>query len=137
MRERGFTLIELVIVVGIIATLAVLAIPSYQDYMIRARVTEGLSLASPAQMAIAESASSHNVLPATQAETGFRSTAGTANVESLTIAYDGTSEITITYTERAGGGTIILKPTLQQNNDITWTCTGGTLINQYRPVNCR
>ena len=132
--QNGFTLIELMIVVAIIGILAAIAIPAYQDYTIRARVTEGLTMASPLRFAISESAMSNNVLPPDQAATTYVSPAATPNVAS--IAYDGT-DIIITYTAAAGGGTILIRPTLQANGDITWDCTGGTLIAKYRPASCR
>lgn len=136
MKQKGFTLIELMIVVAIIGILAAVAIPAYQDYTIRARVTEGLNLASAAKLAVSETAISNNALPATQAATGYTSPAATANVTSIAIA-DTTAAITVTYTAAAGGGTIILTPTLTANGDVTWTCTGGTLADRYRPANCR
>lgn len=137
MRQKGFTLIELMIVVAIIGILAAVAIPAYQDYTIRARVTEGLNLASAAKLAVSETAISNNALPATQAATGYVAPAATPNVSAIAIAGDGTAAITVTYTAAAGGGTIILTPTLQANGEVTWTCTGGTLADRYRPANCR
>lgn len=135
MNQKGFTLIELMIVVAIIGILAAVAIPAYQDYTIRARVTEGLNLASSAKLAVSETAISNNALPATQAETGYTSPAATPNVSGITIGANGI--ITITYTAAAGGGTIIMTPTLTANGDVTWDCTGGTLLDKYRPASCR
>ncbi len=136
MKQTGFTLIELMIVVAIVAILVAVAIfPMYQDYTIRTRVTEGLNLASSAKLAVAETATSNNVLPATQATTGYVSPAATINVASIVIGANGV--ITITYTPVSGNGTIIMTPTLGGNGDVTWDCRGGTLLSKYRPVNCR
>ena len=137
MKQRGFTLIELMIVVAIIGILAAVAIPAYQDYTIRARVTEGLNLASAAKLAVSETTISNNALPANQAATGYTSPAATGNVASIAIA-DATGVITITYDASIDtSGTIQLTPTLTANGDVTWTCTGGDLLDKYRPANCR
>ncbi|MDX1837391.1 prepilin-type N-terminal cleavage/methylation domain-containing protein [Legionella taurinensis] len=135
MKQKGFTLIELMIVVAIVGILAAIAIPAYQDYTIRARVTEGLNLAAAAKLAVSETTISRNALPATQAATGYVSPAATPNVASIVIGANGV--VTITYTAAAGGGTIIMTPTLQANGDVTWVCTGGTLLAKYRPASCR
>lgn len=137
MKQKGFTLIELMIVVAIIGILAAIAIPAYQDYTIRARVTEGLQMASSAQLAVSETTITNNALPATQVATGYTSPAATANVASIAISNDGLAVITITYNANAGGGTVLLTPTLTANGDVTWACTVGTELTKYVPASCR
>lgn len=135
-NETGFTLIELMIVVAIVGILAAIAIPAYQDYTVRARVVEGLSLASSAKLAVAETTASSGSFPTTQAATRYVTPAATPNVSSVTIGNNGI--ITITYTAVAGDGTLTLVPAMvAAGSTITWVCTGGTLAARYRPTMCR
>ena len=142
-KQKGFTLIELMIVVAIVGILAAIAIPAYQDYTIRARVTEGLSLASAAKVTVAE-----NAMSGTAFNAGWTAPAATTNVTSVAISSTN-GAITITYTSAAGGGYLTLKPTAGASTDlavgtvaadaIQWDCgiTGDTLDARYRPANCR
>ena len=160
--QKGFTLIELMIVVAIIGILAAIALPAYQDYTIRAKVTEGLSLADSAKVAVAENAA--NAAPFAS---GWTAPNATNNVSSVAIA-QATGQITITYPAAVGGGgTLILTPvdgttaagtalagtatasTPPTTGSVTWICksagstnanaaaTAGTMLAKYVPAACR
>ena len=126
--QKGFTLIELMIVVAIIGILAAIAIPAYQDYTIRTQVSEGLTLASDIKAGVAEFASQTGDWPATLIEAGLGSTAAAANksgryVEQIDVV-DGT--ITITYGRDANtrivAATLSLQPVVNENGDVVWVC---------------
>ncbi|WP_367605751.1 pilin [Legionella sp. W05-934-2] len=134
-KIQGFTLIELLIVVTIVAILAVVAISSFQNYSIRARVTEGLGLVTRAKIAVSEVVLATSALPANQAATGYEFPAPTDNVSDISIGANGL--IIITFTVQAGNGTINFQPAVVGNSGVTWDCTGGTLQDQYRPAICR
>src|SRR5581483_12487176 len=104
MKQKGFTLIELMIVVAIIGILAAIAIPAYQDYMVRSKVTEGLSLAQGAKAAVEENANFGQAFAL-----GWTAPVATSYVSGLAIDAT-TGEITITMTATAGNGTLILAP---------------------------
>lgn len=147
--QKGFTLIELMIVVAIVGILAAVALPAYQDYTVRSRVAEGMALASAAKTAVAENAANGAPL-----FSGYSQPAATSNVSTVTIAQD-TGTITVTFTNRAGAvGTnddITFVPnssgaalagtatgsTVPTGGSISWICTGGDLAPKYRPAACR
>ena len=134
--QRGFTLIELMIVVAIIGILAAIAIPAYQDYTVRAHVSEGLNLASSAKIAVSESYSTNGTFPATNAAAGLAAATdikGNA-VTSVTVGNNGT--IAILYDAKAKDGTCTLTPTASGTGSITWGCACTTLKSSQVPKPC-
>lgn len=136
--QQGFTLIELMIVVAIIGILAAVAIPAYQDYTVRTKVSEGLSLASGAKTSVTETVLSSGAYPTTNTEAGLASAASISgnNVESVSVGAGGA--ITITYTNDAAiaGETLVLTPSTTAGS-VIWDCTGGSVEARFRPGNCR
>jgi type IV pilus assembly protein PilA len=137
--SAGFTLIELMIVVAIIAILAAIAIPAYQDYLMRAEVAEGWSLSSGAKAAVWDYFSNHGALPADNP------TAGLAKNTSITGSYVSSVNVSNgTITATFGGskansklvGTLRLSPSPSVGS-MTWTCSSATISPKYLPSSCR
>ena len=133
--QQGFTLIELMIVVAIIGILAAIALPAYQDYTIRAKVSEALSLVSAAKAGVSEFRISENSWPSSNASAGVAATIASKYVTSLTVSSAGLITVAINSTSVGTSGNVVLTPTFT-TGAVDWDCTSSA-PDQYVPASCR
>ncbi len=137
-RRRGFTLIELIIVVAIIAILAALALSQYQDYIIRSQVSEGASLAEGVKTAVAEYINNHGGLPSNNAS------AGVATSTSISGSYVNRVRVAggLIYSHFGPGANTAIQGTNLRFSPVThagsiqWSCLSGTLKSKWCPSSC-
>ncbi|MDM1302871.1 pilin [Acinetobacter indicus] len=138
--QKGFTLIELMIVVAIIGILAAIAIPAYQNYTKRAHVSEGLSLAGGAKAAVAEYTASQNAYPTTNTQAGLAADTDINGNAVTSVGVGNGGLITITFNDKVGAGqTLVLSPSTSAGG-ISWACRPGTtnpISGNLIPSNCR
>lgn len=134
--NHGFTLIELMIVIAIIGILAAIAIPQYQDYTIRTRVSEAAVLADGSKWAVGEFFNTNARWPSSNASAGVFSSTSIFGKYVSGVTVTGSGVITATVTAASGtSGTLVLTPT-DNRGSISWACTG-TIPPKYLPSACR
>jgi type IV pilus assembly protein PilA len=140
--QRGFTLIELMIVVAIIAILAAIAIPAYQNYLIRTQVTEGMSLAAGAKAAVWDFNSNTGRFPPNNESAGLAKESSIVGKYVLRVNVAG-GKITATFGNSAntaitasGKDALVLSP-FTTAGSIQWTCIPSTVDPKYLPSSCR
>jgi type IV pilus assembly protein PilA len=141
--QKGFTLIELMIVIAIIGILAAIAIPAYQDYTVRAKVSEGLNVAGAAKLAVSETFdstgafkinnTSYGLPSANSITTNYVSTISAVN-SGITVTYHGTTSTGI---PQLGANNTIVLTASTSAGAMKWDCTGGSVIAKFRPAICR
>jgi type IV pilus assembly protein PilA len=163
--QKGFTLIELMIVVAIIGILAAIAIPAYQDYTIRAQVSEGMTLVADVKANIAEFVAQRGTWPLNNVEAmGAGATAAQKSGKYVSAITVGTGGVTIAYNQTSTNAairaqTVGLTPFVNGNNDVVWRCgrandpaaasqtlnavasvsgvTSAGMLDKYLPAACR
>ena len=139
--QKGFTLIELMIVVAIIGILAAVALPAYQDYTARSQMAEAMSLAGGARTAVSESWQATGNWPGSNASAGLATNTSITGQYVANVAVGANGVITATMKNAAPvqtavrGGSLILTPT-DRNGSIEWRCSSA-LADKYLPSTCR
>ena len=128
--QKGFTLIELMIVVAIIGILAAIAIPAYQDYTIRAQVSEGMNLAAAAKAAIAETYLNKGAAPVARINAGMSTNATDTNGKYVTQVGVANGTIVVTYGAAANaqivGKVLAIQPWVTPDKSVSWQCGEAT-----------
>ena len=148
-KQQGFTLIELMIVIAIVGILAAIALPAYQDYTVRAKVSEAMVSLAESKTTIAEYFSANNRVPASAAVAGINDSPDTEIVASIIYSSTGGPMLTaiVTAATIPGASTIHsfqLSGLTTSDSRILWTCKPGVSVNssvvmptKYLPANCR
>lgn len=143
-RNRGVTVIELMVVIACISIILVIAIPVYQQYATRAKVSEGLSLANSVLLAIAEYYQTNSELPTSNPQAGLPPSTDYATdfVEEIEVSGSPPGNVEISYDtsnipDLTGQNVLIFVPSTTSGNTVEWSCLGGTLPPWARPPRCR
>jgi type IV pilus assembly protein PilA len=139
--QQGFTLIELMIVIAIIGILAAIALPAYQDYTIRAKMSEPVAGLAEAKTTYTEYYSANGYVPANQYDSGIAVTRHGKILEQVIVASGSpliTAHVVNGIIPSQTGSTILLSGVTQEDGTILWTCrAGANIASKYLPSTCR
>ena len=140
--QKGFTLIELMIVVAIIAILAAIALPAYQDYVARSQLSEAMSLTSGARTAVAEYYAERGAMPANNTAAGLSNASSITGryVQQVSVGNNGVISATMkgagSASAKIASGVLTLTPN-DEGGSISWVCGSSTIADKYLPSSCR
>ena len=138
--KKGFTLIELMIVVAIIGILAAVAIPAYQDYIARSQVSEAVNLTAGGKTPLAEFYADKGIWPSAASEVMGNIAGKYVSTISITAGNTVSTTITLTGTMKSAGVNSAIQSstlTVTSSDGKMWDCTGGNIGPKYRPAACR
>ena len=139
-NRRGYSLVELMTIVAVVGVLAAIAIPAYQNYAVRSKLSEALAMMGACKTSVTDYLVANRALPANLGASGCENYAGTQYVASIDVV-DGVITVTMVTTTKLGpasGGSLKLEPTVDANNFISvWACHPDTVPPRLLPGECR